>query len=260
MSARQDINYIAQHHLQNNVALVLAFFVYGPIIISQLVILSTTRTERNECTTTANLNAWTWLAISCACQYGLQLIVSTYSVWINQRYLLRNGRIRTAPAINSRFSQFYHLFSLVWMIFGFVVGTRIDNDNCPDSVRSMVLASAVLNLLGGCATVVVVICCFPCAALIANCLPGPRGSRPLRPEEVPHALTDVEYVRPEGDEEGDQCVVCMVEYEPGEMIAMLRGCKHRYHRKCVEPWLVQHNTCPLCRAVVMPADMVDVNV
>eukprot|EP01050_Picozoa_sp_SAG11_P026851 SAG11_NODE_6583_length_1284_cov_1.345148_1_plen_64_part_10 len=27
-------------------------------------------------------------------------------------------------------------------------------------------------------------------------------------------------------------------------------CAHRYHTKCILPWLSDHNTCPTCRAAL----------
>ncbi|CAL4072706.1 unnamed protein product, partial [Meganyctiphanes norvegica] len=41
------------------------------------------------------------------------------------------------------------------------------------------------------------------------------------------------------------CVVCLEEYRPHQELRVL-PCKHEFHRACVDPWLVQHRTCPLC--------------
>ena len=55
--------------------------------------------------------------------------------------------------------------------------------------------------------------------------------------------------------EGDlgQCNICMESIEKGEHFTLL-GCSHlynhAYHKKCILPWLREHNTCPTCRAVL----------
>ncbi|KAK8728129.1 hypothetical protein OTU49_009127, partial [Cherax quadricarinatus] len=41
------------------------------------------------------------------------------------------------------------------------------------------------------------------------------------------------------------CVVCLEEYRPHQELRVL-PCKHEFHRACVDPWLLQHRTCPLC--------------
>ncbi|KAF3322607.1 E3 ubiquitin-protein ligase RHA2A [Carex littledalei] len=43
-----------------------------------------------------------------------------------------------------------------------------------------------------------------------------------------------------------ECVLCMYEIEEGEEIRDLR-CKHLFHKRCLDRWLVQQLTCPLCR-------------
>ncbi|VEU23669.1 DEKNAAC104888 [Brettanomyces naardenensis] len=48
-------------------------------------------------------------------------------------------------------------------------------------------------------------------------------------------------------DEGDRCPICMIEYEDGDPGRKLK-CKHAFHRACVDEWLVNDNTCPICRA------------
>ncbi|KNA09683.1 hypothetical protein SOVF_151370 [Spinacia oleracea] len=45
-----------------------------------------------------------------------------------------------------------------------------------------------------------------------------------------------------------ECVVCLGLFERDEMLRLLPKCGHVFHVGCVDPWLVDHVTCPLCRA------------
>nr|CAB3449919.1 unnamed protein product [Digitaria exilis] len=53
--------------------------------------------------------------------------------------------------------------------------------------------------------------------------------------------------RPEVQEES-QCTVCLEEYEPKDVVRVLPACGHAFHAPCIDTWLRQHPTCPVCRA------------
>ncbi|KAG8070877.1 hypothetical protein GUJ93_ZPchr0006g46239 [Zizania palustris] len=62
------------------------------------------------------------------------------------------------------------------------------------------------------------------------------GSRPLPP-----AL------------EESQCTVCLEEYEAKDVVRVLPSCGHAFHVACIDAWLGQHSTCPVCRASLRAA-------
>lgn len=50
---------------------------------------------------------------------------------------------------------------------------------------------------------------------------------------------------------GDECAVCLETFEEQDKCAML-GCRHVYHRDCIEMWLdvCEERLCPICRQEV----------
>ncbi|KQK03896.1 E3 ubiquitin-protein ligase SIRP1 [Brachypodium distachyon] len=84
---------------------------------------------------------------------------------------------------------------------------------------------------------------------------GRQGTPPAKKEAV-EALPTVEVVGAgAGDDDGDgaaTCAVCLDDYAPGECAREL-PCRHRFHSKCILPWLQMHSSCPVCR-FQLPAD------
>ncbi|KAH0500039.1 E3 ubiquitin-protein ligase RNF12-B, partial [Microtus ochrogaster] len=45
------------------------------------------------------------------------------------------------------------------------------------------------------------------------------------------------------------CTICITEYTEGDKLRAL-PCSHEYHVHCIDCWLSENNTCPICRRVV----------
>ncbi|CAI5949698.1 unnamed protein product [Closterium sp. NIES-64] len=56
----------------------------------------------------------------------------------------------------------------------------------------------------------------------------------------------------EGEGSADECSVCREKWEVGDKLREM-PCSHRFHVDCLQPWLDEHNSCPLCR-YEMPTD------
>ncbi|XP_003789831.1 E3 ubiquitin-protein ligase RNF133 [Otolemur garnettii] len=67
----------------------------------------------------------------------------------------------------------------------------------------------------------------------------------------------------EGDEEinpnGDSCVVCFEPYKANDTIRILT-CKHFFHKNCIDPWILAHGTCPMCKCDILKALGIQVDV
>lgn len=59
-----------------------------------------------------------------------------------------------------------------------------------------------------------------------------------------------------GDEETesdfDNCAVCIEGYRPNDVVRIL-PCRHVFHKHCVDPWLQEHRTCPMCKMNILKA-------
>ncbi|KNA14918.1 hypothetical protein SOVF_102980, partial [Spinacia oleracea] len=49
-----------------------------------------------------------------------------------------------------------------------------------------------------------------------------------------------------------ECSVCLSPFEADEMLRLLPKCNHMFHVSCLDPWLKDHATCPLCRVYLVP--------
>uniref|UniRef100_A0A8C3NGS7 Uncharacterized protein n=1 Tax=Geospiza parvula TaxID=87175 RepID=A0A8C3NGS7_GEOPR len=67
----------------------------------------------------------------------------------------------------------------------------------------------------------------------------------------------------EGDKEtgpdGDSCVVCFEQYKPNDVMRVLT-CNHVFHKTCIDPWLLEHGTCPLCKCDILKVLGVELDV
>nr|XP_043873636.1 RING finger protein 44 [Solea senegalensis] len=50
-----------------------------------------------------------------------------------------------------------------------------------------------------------------------------------------------------------QCQICFCDYTDGEKLRIL-PCFHDYHVKCIDRWLKDNTTCPICRANLADGD------
>lgn len=48
--------------------------------------------------------------------------------------------------------------------------------------------------------------------------------------------------------EETECCICLSVFEDGEKLKVLPGCDHCFHCECVDNWLINHSSCPLCRS------------
>lgn len=48
------------------------------------------------------------------------------------------------------------------------------------------------------------------------------------------------------------CAVCIESYKAGDVVTVLT-CEHVFHRGCIEPWLLERRTCPMCKCDILKA-------
>ncbi|XP_059281667.1 RING-H2 finger protein ATL56-like [Lycium ferocissimum] len=58
------------------------------------------------------------------------------------------------------------------------------------------------------------------------------------------------------------CAICLSDFEHGDKGRKIEKCNHMFHENCLDKWLMHGKgqaTCPLCRSVIIPENMVEVH-
>ncbi len=56
---------------------------------------------------------------------------------------------------------------------------------------------------------------------------------------------------PNVDLDSGTCSICAQEWQHGDELRKLTGCRHYFHKACIDTWFREHNTCPLCRTNIV---------
>ncbi|XP_042503867.1 RING-H2 finger protein ATL51-like [Macadamia integrifolia] len=73
-------------------------------------------------------------------------------------------------------------------------------------------------------------------------------------EALIKSITVCKYKKGDGLVEGTDCSVCLNEFQEDENLRLLPKCSHAFHPTCIDTWLKAHSNCPLCRANIVIAD------
>ena len=70
-----------------------------------------------------------------------------------------------------------------------------------------------------------------------------KVSQGLTKEQIDQLLFEV--YSENNNKEDNICTICKNNFENGEKIRRL-GCNHIFHMECIDPWLLEKKTCPVC--------------
>eukprot|EP00401_Gymnodinium_catenatum_P005954 CAMPEP_0117537236 /NCGR_PEP_ID=MMETSP0784-20121206/41860_1 /TAXON_ID=39447 /ORGANISM="" /LENGTH=518 /DNA_ID=CAMNT_0005333815 /DNA_START=181 /DNA_END=1734 /DNA_ORIENTATION=+ len=104
----------------------------------------------------------------------------------------------------------------------------------------------------------VAIFCFPLAFAADGCTRCCAARTAKRSgHEIEAVEADLERVQRElerGEYDQTMCPICLESL--GSETTTL-GCRHKYHTACIDPWVAQRGSCPLCRADVIDQPLSD---
>ncbi|ENN75922.1 hypothetical protein YQE_07532, partial [Dendroctonus ponderosae] len=66
--------------------------------------------------------------------------------------------------------------------------------------------------------------------------------------KIPTKTIKMDDKEVQGD--GECCAVCIEPYKLSETLRIL-PCRHEFHKNCIDPWLLDHRTCPMCKMDIL---------
>ncbi|GMJ05244.1 hypothetical protein HRI_004193600 [Hibiscus trionum] len=72
----------------------------------------------------------------------------------------------------------------------------------------------------------------------------------LSPEFLQQVSPCVSY-KSLGETTSDECVICLEGFEQEEMCRVFPSCNHVFHSGCLDSWMRNHLTCPICRNCIV---------
>lgn len=151
------------------------------------------------------------------------------------------------------FSILWQLVSYIWIIAHFVLGYMALSRE-----RKLRMAEADLRALEDPDTLLRwgAVSQLQSESAISDLSVRGRHAHNSRPGLSPAEIRALGGIRVQADAFGlDECPICLGELLAGETLRRLPSCVHTFHRSCIDLWLLQSASCPLCK-VEVPAPQV----
>lgn len=95
----------------------------------------------------------------------------------------------------------------------------------------------------------VLICCTPGQIMVRH---EERRAQMIKSElrKAVHSLELRKLKKDEFDLAEETCVVCLETYKPREIVRILT-CRHIFHKRCIDRWLLKRGICPICNYAII---------
>jgi len=135
---------------------------------------------------------------------------------------------------------------IAWMIYGYTIFYS-DKNNCDDRSEVMAFLNSIMFVILFVGyfimfTYLMLLCTLPCLYFMIR---DQAESNRLRTggvgqSQVPMILSSLSRTQynPQLFQHEKNCIICLVDYEPADMITQLK-CdeRHYYHTSCIEGWV-----------------------